>query len=625
MSVHCKRQQAAYDVIVVGGGMTGICAAIASARHGARTALVHDRPVLGGNASSEIRMHICGASTNMTKKNVEETGILLEIMLDNKAINDYYNYSTWDMVLFQAVKRQENLTVYLNTAMMDATVENSRVQEIECYQLTTEIRWRLRSPVFADCTGNGTLGYFVGAEFRTGSEGRAEFDEPHAPEAPNEERMGNTLLFKAVDRGVPVAFHKPEGAYTFTEEQLKYRKHADARPLFGVLPQEKLGETLLNRQSREAQELSFDAYCLDYGYWWIELPGHTNDIISEYEDIRDELVKCIYGIWDHIKNGEDHGAENYDLLWVGMMPGVRESRRLVGDYLLNENDVLCNRIFEDAVAYGGWPVDNHVAGGLFDFDKIPSFIHNFAGLYTIPYRSYYSRNIENLFIAGRDISTTKLAMSSTRVMGTCAVGGQAVGTAAALCLKYGCSPRGLMPHIKELQQTLIRDDCYIPGYKNEDGTDLMKGAKVSATTQTKEGSCENVLNGHGRIIGDDANCWESNGMGEDGEALLFTLLKPSSLQQVRLTFDPNLSRSVKITLSSKRMDQQQVGVPRELVKDYTVTLLRGGTAVREISIRDNHQRLNVLNFPKTDCDQVKVCVTATNGDPNARIFEVRAY
>lgn len=136
---------------------------------------------------------------------------------------------------------------------------------------------------------------------------------------------------------------------------------------------------------------SFSTSSVDYGYWWIELPGETDDIIDEYEQIRDELVSCIYGIWDHLKNGGDHGAENYDLEWVGMLPGSREGRRLIGDYILNENDILSNRQFEDAVAYGGWPMDIHTAKGLYDFDELPSRVISFDSAYTIPYRSYYSK------------------------------------------------------------------------------------------------------------------------------------------------------------------------------------------------------------------------------------------
>ena len=201
MSENRKVKKAEYDVVVIGGGMAGICAALASARHGARTALVHDRHVLGGNASSEIRMHICGASENLAKPELEESGILHEIMLDNKSRNDYFNYSIWDMVLFTAVKSQPHLTVYLSTAMEDCRMEGNEIREIDAYQLTTETHWQIRGNIFIDCTGNATLGYYAGAEYRTGSEGRAEFNEPDAPEQANNDRMGNTLLAHAVGAG----------------------------------------------------------------------------------------------------------------------------------------------------------------------------------------------------------------------------------------------------------------------------------------------------------------------------------------------------------------------------------------------------------------------------------------
>ncbi|MBR6556926.1 MAG: FAD-dependent oxidoreductase, partial [Clostridia bacterium] len=208
MTIRKKTAEARYDVVVVGGGLSGMCAAIAAARHGAKTALIHGRHVFGGNASSEIRMHVCGASESMAKPDLEEGGILYELMLENKSRNDYYNFSVWDMVLFAAVKRQKGLTAYLNTVMEDCETDGNSVKSILAYQHTTETHWRFTGDIFIDCTGNGTLGYLAGAEFRTGSEGRAEFDEPHAPERANNDRMGNTLLFKAVDRGTSVNFKR---------------------------------------------------------------------------------------------------------------------------------------------------------------------------------------------------------------------------------------------------------------------------------------------------------------------------------------------------------------------------------------------------------------------------------
>ena len=615
MSDKVKTKYAAFDFVVVGGGLSGMCAAIAAARHGAKTALIHARHVLGGNASSEIRMHICGASENMMKPELEEGGILYEMMLENKSRNDYFSYSIWDMVLFNAVKKQDNLTLFLNTVMEDCTTANNSICQITAYQHTTETRWIISGKLFADCTGNGTLGYLAGAEFRTGSEARSEFNEPHAPEKENNNRMGNTLLFKAVDRGHSVNFKRPNFAKVFTEEQLKYRTHS------AVHTPQTTGDT----DDKYLKIASFGSAQVDYGYWWIELTGKSEDIIDDYEDIRDELVACIYGVWDHLKNVSDHGAENYDLEWVGMLPGMRESRRLVGDYILNENDITANRLFDDAVAYGGWAMDIHTPNGLYDFDKLPSTIIGFEGSYTIPYRSYYSKNINNLFIAGRIISASKMAMGSTRVMGTCAIGGEAVGVAAAMCIKYGCEPRGILSHIDELQQTLLKDDCYIPGIKNTDSTDLARYATVSASSCKSGFEAEAVINGVSRKEGENENIWVSDGIRENGETVTLTLQKASCVSEVRLTFDSNFNYSVKQTMSSKRQKQQRKGVPPELVKDYTVKLWKNGSTVSEKTVKDNVQRLNTVSFDKTDCDKVTVTVQTTNGAKNARIFEIRIY
>lgn len=616
MSEKKKVKNAEYDVVVIGGGMSGICAALAAARHGARTALVHDRHVLGGNASSEIRMHICGASENLAKPDLEESGILHEIMLDNKSRNDYYNFSIWDMVLFSTVKRQKNLTVYLSTAMESCEMgEGSTIRSIDAYQLTTETHWKISGKVFIDCTGNATLGYYAEAEFRTGSEGRDEFGEPDAPGQPNKERMGNTLLFKAVDRGHPVAFKKPDFARTFTEEELKYRTHS------AVHGAQIKGEV----DKAYVRMTSFSTSSVDYGYWWIELPGETDDIIDEYEQIRDELVSCIYGIWDHLKNGGDHGAENYDLEWVGMLPGSREGRRLIGDYILNENDILSNRQFEDAVAYGGWPMDIHTAKGLYDFDELPSRVISFDGAYTIPYRSYYSKNISNLMMAGRDISASKMAMGSTRVMGTCAVGGQAVGTAAALCIKYDCDPRGAQEHMRELQQMLLKDDAYIPGIWNEDPKDLARRAKVTATSAREGCPPENVINGISRDEDGHRNLWISGKGRTEGEMLTLHLADRQPVSEVHLTFDSNFHYPIKITLSRKRQAQQRIGVPPELIRDYTVTLWQGDKKAAKQTVTENVQRKNIVTFPTTECDRVTVMVHKTNGSNEAHIYEIRMY
>ena len=596
-----------YDVVVVGGGLSGICAALAAARHGAKTALVQSRPVLGGNASSEMRMHITGASCHNGKPDANETGILMEILLENKQRNPYHSHSIWDSILWEKLRFQDNLDLYLNTCLERAETREGRITNIYCHQSTTETTYSFPAEIYVDATGNGTLGFLTGAEYRIGSEGRDEFGEPNAPEQPNATTMGNSLLFIAERKDEPVRFIKPKWAYTFTEEDLAYRGHGNT-----TIPHGENGVT--------------EEYNAESGYWWIELGGTSKDIIGDTEKITEELHKCVYGIWDHIKNGGDHGAENYALTWVGAVPGIRESRRLIGDYMLLEMDVSGNRVFEDAVAYGGWPMDEHPPMGLFHKGPPVRYI-NFPGFYSIPYRCYYSKNVENLMMAGRDISTTKMALGSTRVMGTCAVGGQAVGTAAAIAVREGISPRAVgQDFIHELQQTLLRDDCYIPGFANDDPDDLARGAAISASSQQPGGEAENVVSGVARRVGDRSNCWISDGIAEGGETLTLKLKEVKPMRQLRLTFDPNLSREIMISITRTVRDRQCKYLPEELVKNYEVRVYNGEAQVYQACVPENCQRLNVLPLPEgIRGDRVELTVKATYGDPNARVFEVRLY
>lgn len=613
-----RQRTAEYDVVVVGGGLAGMCAAIAAARNGASTAIVQNRPMFGGCASSEVRMHIVGANCHASKENLRETGILEEILLENKRRNPHAVFPVFDMMMWEKVHTQENLTGYLNSNMDDIVMADGKIAAIICNQSTTETRFTIRGKIFVDATGHGTLSVMAGAASRMGSEGRDEFGEPSAPPEPNDDTMGNSLMFVAADRGEPVPFVKPEWAYTFTEQDLRYRPHADE------IVSHADGGAIVEEDKDGGRLPGFSS--VDSGYWWIELGGQYNDIIAEAEDVRDELMRCVYGIWDHLKNVSNHGLANYDLEWVGMVPGCRESRRIEGDYILNENDIRANRIFDDAVAYGGWAMDNHVRCGTLDFDKYPSEIFNFKGCYTIPYRCYYSRDVDNLMLAGRDISASKLAFASARVMGTCSVGGQAVGTAAAMAVRYGCSPRAVgREHIRELQQTLLKQDCYIPGFLNEDEADLARKARVEASSQTPGGEAANVVNGVSRGEGDRKNCWESMPLGGGGETLRLALEQPAEVREVRLTFDTDLSHEIMPSITKIVRDRQVKGLPRELVRDYTLTLRRDGQTVAEKEVRGNGQRLNVHQFDAALCDEVLVTVTGTHGLDRARIYEVRIY
>lgn len=606
-----------YEVIVVGGGMAGLCAALQSAREGVKTALIHARPVLGGNASSEVRVHISGADHSLVQPDYAESGILYELMLENKARNDNFSYSTWDLVLFEAVKKQENLTVYFNTVMYDCETEGNKITAILCVQETTEMRYRFKAPIFVDCTGNGTLGYYAGAEYRQGSESKAETNEMHAPEQSNNERMGNTIFFKARDMGHPVKFTPPYFAKKYTEEDLKYRMHCATH---------KVDYSTCIDPEKNEKTGGVSSRGIGYGHFWIELMGDTDDIITDYENIRDDLVASLYGVWDHIKNGGDHGAENYALEWVGMLPGTRESRRLVGDYLLSETDILSNRNFDDAVCYGGWCVDLHTAHGLLDLHRHPSGdCYYFDGIYTIPYTSYYSKNIENLFMAGRNISATKLGMCSTRIIGCCAIGGQAVGVAAALCKKYNCNPRELNSHVQELQQILLKHDGFLPNVKNTDSLDLARKAEFFASSYIENCEPNKVIDGYSRKLGNDMHAWVSNGISSRGESLTMKWDESKTITELRYTFHSDFSYPIRVTMSPPRQKQQRIGVPLELVKDYDVIFKNKGEVVKTIEVTNNHQRHNVLKFEPITCDSVELLVKSTNGANEVTVFEVRAY
>ena len=611
-----RYQEVSYDIVVVGGGMAGLCAAISAARHGAKVGLVHARPVLGGNASSEIRIHISGADQSLRQTDYAESGLLYELMLENKSRNDTFNYSIWDMVLFEAAKNEKNLTVYLNCPMFDCSVDGDIITSISCFQETTELTLKISAPLFVDATGNGTLGYFAGADYTQGSESNKEYGEPHAPDQPNNERMGNTILMKAVDTGHPVKYEPPAFAKKLTEHQLRYRVHSKTM---------KVDASMAPDPEEWLRLSACSCAAVDYGYWWLELMGDGDDIIPDYEKIRDDLMAYAYGLWDHIKNGGQHGAENFALEWVGALPGMRESRRLLGDYVLNECDILEHRQFDDAVAYGGWCVDLHAPHGLLDFDILPSDCHHFTGVYTIPYRSYYSRNIRNLFLAGRDISTSKLGLASTRILGCCAVGGQAVGTAAALCVKYNVLPRELAPHIPEVQQLILKDDGFLPNILNQDEKDFARKATFTASSSKANGAPQNVVNGVSRKLGDETNAWISDGLSANGETLCMKLDAPRTISELRLTFDSNFAYPIRVTMSANRQAQQRIGIPPELVKDYTITAFRNGKAVYTKEIKDNHQRHNVVAIPPTECDAVEFRFTATNGAADVTVYEVRAY
>lgn len=449
------------DVVVIGGGMAGICAALASARNGAKTILVHDRPVLGGNHSSEIQVAVAGAdcSGSAIAQYVRETGILEELMLEHLKYTPvfYSGFYKQDVMYWNKLKSQPNLSLLLNTAADGVELdEHGKISTITAAQISTEKRYRITGKFFIDSSGDSRIAAEAGADYRQGREAQEEYQESMAPLQADSGKMGSSIFFRARKFSQPVPFQPPQWAYDFPEDKdLPFR-------LEGI-------ETIDNQNGEE----------LFAKYWWSEFGGNL-DTIGDSELIRDELYKIVYGIWDHLKNHGDHGADNYDIVWMNSMPGKRESRRLMGPYVATQQDVQNAPLHPDRVAYAGWPIDVHPPEGVFS-KEYPCTREMINDVWNIPLRCLYSRNIPNLMMAGRNISVSHVALGSSRVIATCAITGQAAGTAAGLCIRYQQTPAQLLEnHISTLQQQLLKDDCYIKDLPNQDPLDLALQAAVTA-------------------------------------------------------------------------------------------------------------------------------------------------
>ncbi len=477
---------------VVGGGLAGMGAAISAARCGIKTLLMHERPVPGGNASGEIRMWVCGSPQLL------ETGLVEELRLENRYRNNGGNYSIWDSITYEMVAKQENLTTLFNCSCLDATMDGNAIVSIRGYQQTTQQFHEVKARLFADCSGDSILAPLSGAETRTGREAKAEFSESLAQDEQDRHTMGMSCLLQAREMTTPQKFIPPAWAKSYPDEEtFPARGH-------------KMG--------------------LCQNFWWVELGG-MDDSISDTETLRDELLATMFGVWDHMKNHGDHGVENFAVDWVGFLPGKRESRRYVGDYILNQNDVTSGKIFHDAIAYGGWPIDDHHPGGIKHRGTANTNIVP-EKPYTIPLRSLYSRNISNLLFAGRNISASHTALSSTRVMATCMLLGQAAGTAAAVALKKEKSIRQTaLENYAEIQQILLENDCTIPGFTRTISADV-KAAKYTSTSSDPEP----LRNGIDRDCPGENNCW----CGKAGDSVVCIFDEVRNFSVIRLVFDSDL-------------------------------------------------------------------------------------
>jgi hypothetical protein len=445
------------DLVIAGGGLAGTCAAITAAREGLRVVLVQDRPVLGGNASSEVRLWILGATSHMGNNNrwAREGGVIDEILVENLYRNKEGNPLILDTIILEKVKEESNITLLLNTAVYDVIKKNAReIGSIKAFCSQNSTVYTISAPLFIDASGDGIVSFLAGASFRMGAETKEEFGEKFAPDQSFGELLGHSLYFYSKKTDKPVKYIAPSYALRDIKQLSKYK--------------------IIGKDDQGCR------------FWWVEFGGRR-DTVYETEEIKWELWKVVYGIWNHIKNsGEFQDTENLTLEWVGTIPGKRESRRFEGLYMMKQQDVVEQTKFYDAVAFGGWALDLHPADGV--YSDLPSCVqYHSKGVYDIPLRSYISKDIDNLFFAGRIISTSHVAFGSTRVMATCAFGGQAVAMATKLCIEKGLRPNQLLDkeNIRELQNRLNLMGQSIMGVPIDQSKNLIKDAKLCASSEYK--------------------------------------------------------------------------------------------------------------------------------------------
>ncbi|MEO5995173.1 MAG: FAD-dependent oxidoreductase [Chitinophagaceae bacterium] len=443
------------DLVIVGGGLSGVCCAITAARKGSKVILVQDRPVLGGNASSEVRLWVLGASSHMGNNNrwAREGGVIDELLVENTYRNPEGNAVIFDAIILDKVISEPNITLLLNTSVNQVEKKDAfTIDSVKAYCSQNQTEYVLTAPLFCDTSGDGVVGFLAGAAFRMGAESTSEFGEQFAPAAEYGELLGHSLYFYTKNTAKPVRFLAPSFA--------------------------------LNDITKIPRYKSFNAKDQGCKLWWIEYGGRL-DTVHDTEIIKWELWKVVYGVWDYIKNsGNFPESANMTLEWVGMIPGKRESRRFEGDYILKQQDIVEQRQFEDAVAYGGWSIDLHPADGVFSEKPGCNQWHS-KGIYQIPFRCLYSKNINNLFLGGRIISASHIAFGSSRVMATSAYAAQAAAIAATICLEENILP-GELPGkglIGSLQRELQKAGQHIPALALNDDANLVKEASIKASSE----------------------------------------------------------------------------------------------------------------------------------------------
>ena len=588
-------------IVVCGGGLSGLCAAVAAARHGSQVILIQDRPMLGGNTSSEMRMGIVGVREDQC----QEAGIMEEMQCRNFYYNPLQRYPLWDDVMYSTVVEEKNIRLLLNTSVRDVVMNGKEIAAVKCWNSNNYTEYTIKGKLFLDCTGDGIL-RLSGAEYRRGTESKSTYNESYVTnEESTNHTMGNSILLQLRKTSEHHPFHAPEWAYHFTDDDFNYETPKS------TLPNQKLNYKIIWRAH-------------DNNFWWVECSGIKFDTIFDANEIQYELKKIGYGIWEYMKNHPDGRCRDYELVWTGSIPGKRESIRYVAPHTLTQQDVLSGGHFEDVVAYGGWTLDNHDSNG-FHNKGLASVEYYIPQGYGIPFDCLYSVNVPNLMFAGRDISASHMAFSAVRVMATCALMGQAVGTAADMIIDKGITPAELRKnHIKELQDKLEDDDCMLP----------YRWRKISPLTASAKTLAENepMRNGIDRE-------WEGQDNGvyaAVGEThLAYTWDQPIKASSVRLIFDSDFK------VRGKRMRKleettDRVPMPKEMVKKFHIqvrvpaankkqqkeyaTNPEAGEWKTVATVDENFRRLVNVSFDAVETDGVRIVVDKIWGADKAHIF-----
>ena len=405
-----------YDLVVVGGGVAGICAAVAAARLGLKVALIHDRPVWGGNNSSEVRVHLGG---RIALDPYPELGGIVKELSPEKGGNAQPAGQYEDEKKTAVVDGESNITQFMNYRAFAVEMKGSVIRSVTAKHIETGKELVFRAPVFADCTGDGAIGALAGADFAMGRESKAEFGESTAPEVADKMTMGSSVQWYSEKKDVASTFPTFQYGMDFNEDNVQK---------------------------------------VTMGEWTWETGMNYNQL-SDFERIRDYGLLVVYSNWSFLKNVyvDKDAYANRQLGWVAYVSGKRESRRLLGDHILREQDITNRVAYPDGSATTSWSIDLHYPdpknSEQFPGSEFKSIaVHQNIYPYPIPYRCFYSRNVDNLFMAGRNVSVTHVALGTVRVMRTTGLMGEVVGMAAAVCKRNRVMPRGVYEkHLDDLK------------------------------------------------------------------------------------------------------------------------------------------------------------------------------